>query len=315
MKSSGWLGIILLPMFCLCACACENYSVRAFGFSEQDSVNISAAEQVQQELKPLLMNTWDSLLRNQLVFTIDSLHPIDIKTQKKRLKDSLRRELNKFPKHVYLTFDDGPLVGSAALDSIAKEKQVKINAFLVGRHASFGKARMRDVQRFANNPLVACYNHSYTHGFNKFARFYSTPETAYMDFVKNQDTLALKDKIARLPGRNIWMYDDFRKIDLQNGASTAQMLFDNGYKIFGWDVEWRIHSITGNPVQSLESVYYRMRNMLDNKSTVVPNNIVLLMHDDMFQTKKGARLLGNLIDSLKKENYQFEFIADYPKRY
>ena len=315
MKSSGWIGMMLLPMLCFCMLSCDNYAVRAFGFADKDSVSMNAADQAQQELKPLLMDRWDSLHRNQLNFTIDSLNPVDIKTQKRMLRDSLRRELNKRPKHVYLTFDDGPLVGSGALDSIARKKQIKINAFLVGRHADFGKARQRDLERFLNNPLVACYNHSYTHGFNKFAKFYSNAETAYMDFVKNQDKLGIQDKIARLPGRNIWMYNDYRKIDLQNGASTAQMLFDNGYKIYGWDVEWRIQSVTGNPVQSLESVYHRMRNMLNNKSTVVPNNIVLLMHDDMFQTKKGARLLSNLIDSLKKENYQFEFMTDYPKRY
>lgn len=295
--------------------SCENFSVQAIGFGQKDSLDLNAAEQAKEDMKPLIMDTWDSLQRNLLTFTVDSLHPLDIKTQKRILKDSLRKELEKYPKHVYLTFDDGPLVGSAALDSIARVKNVKINAFLVGRHAAFGKARQRDVSRYASNPLVACYNHSYTHGFNKFSKFYGDSLAAYEDFLKNQESLGIKEKIIRLPGRNIWMYQDYRKIDLANAAPTAEMLFKEGYKIFGWDVEWRIQSLTGTPVQPLESVYRKMKNMLSNKSTVVPNNVVLLMHDDMFQTKKGARLLGNLIDSLKKENYHFEFMEDYPKRY
>jgi hypothetical protein len=120
---------------------------------------------------------------------------------------------------------------------------------------------------------------------------------------------------VRLPGRNIWIYDNVRKIDLQSGASTADMLFANGYKIYGWDVEWRINSLTGVPVQSLESVYGKMRNFLNYQSSMTPNNVILLMHDDMFQTKKGQQLLAGLIDSLKKENYHFEFMQDYPIKY
>ena len=56
--------------------------------------------------------------------------------------------------------------------------------------------------------------------------------------------------------------------------------------------------------------------MLGNKSTLKPNNIVLLMHDDMFQNKKGQQLLSNLIDSLKQhKDYKFEFITNYPVKH
>lgn len=295
--------------------SCQNLSSVAFGHVSQDSIDNNEGADTVKIQKPLLLDKWDSLQRNQIRFVIDSLKPVDIKTQKRRLKDSLRREFDKLPKHIYLTFDDGPLVGSAAIDSLAKAKNIKVNTFLVGRHANMSKGRKRDLARYEENPLVSCYNHSYTHAYNKFSHFYSTPKSAFDDFEKNEKDLNLKHKIVRLPGRNIWIYDDVRKIDLQSGASTADMLYANGYRIYGWDVEWRINSLTGVPVQTLESVFVRMRNFMDNKSSMTPNNVVLLMHDDMFQTKKGQQLLAGLIDSLKKENYKFEFIQDYPIKY
>jgi len=74
--------------------------------------------------------------------------------------------------------------------------------------------------------------------------------------------------------------------------------------------------LSGKPVQSVEEIYGRIRNMLGNKSTLKPNNIVLLMHDDMFQNKKGQQLLSNLIDSLKQhKDYKFDFIENYPIKY
>jgi len=45
------------------------------------------------------------------------------------------------------------------------------------------------------------------------------------------------------------------------------------------------------------------------------NNGGFLMHDDMFQTRKGQQELSTLIDALKKEGYQFELMQDYPIKY
>src|SRR5690606_15504466 len=191
-----------------------------------------------------LSSRWDSLQRNLLVFSIDSLQPVAINIQKRMLKDSLRRAFDNYPKHVFLTFDDGPLVGSAAIDSIARAKRVKVSAFLVGRHAQMSKRRKKDLERYKANPYVACYNHSFTHAGNKFNTFYNNPAAAFADFEKNETDLELRHKVARLPGRNIWVYDDVRRIDLQNSSGTADLLHAHGYRVFGWDVEWRIQPAT-----------------------------------------------------------------------
>ena len=310
----GLFGFCVVALTSITLFSCNNFSNTVLGSQKQDSI----VEKVEEKLpiRPVLHDKWDSLRKNLVVFKIDTLNPVDIKTQKKRLKDSLRREFDKKPKHVYLTFDDGPLVGSKAIDSLAKAKNIKVNAFVVGRHASMGKGRMRDLERYIANPLVAVYNHSYTHGYNKIQAFYSNSEKAFEDFKKNEADFKLSsNKVARLPGRNIWIYDQERKIDIVNAAKTADLLFADGYKVFGWDVEWRINSPTGTAKEPLSTVYGRIVNFMNNKSSREPNNVVFLMHDDMFQTKKGEKLLIDLVDSLISKGYQFEFMEDYPIKY
>src|SRR5690606_24851602 len=143
----------------------------------------------------------------------------------------------------------------------------------------------RDLQRYKDYRFIDCNNHSYTDGRNRFVTFFSNPVFAYEDFDKNEVYLDLTHKIDRLPGSNIWIYDDIKRIDLKSGASTADMLYTNSYKVYGWDVEWRIYAASGRSVQSVQEIYTRLRNYMANKSSMEPNNVVLLMHDDMFQTK------------------------------
>lgn len=298
--------------------SCQHIASSVANRAEADtliSLDEFVIEMEEPQSPPLLLNTWDSLQKNLLTFEIDSLAPVDIKTQKRLLRDSLRKEFDKHPKHIFLTFDDGPLVGSAAIDSLARARKVKVSTFLVGRHANMGKDRKRDLDRYKSNPYVACYNHSYTHGLNRFQTFYANPTTAVDDFEKNQTDLELDKKIVRLPGRNVWIYDDVRRIDIQASSSTADMLYSLGYSIYGWDVEWRIHSVTGAPIQPLHEIRTRIKNFMANKSSMTPNNVVLLMHDDMFQTRNGKQLLNQLLDAMEEDGYTFEFIEDYPIKY
>jgi len=315
MKSRRLMAASLAFAVVLGSVGCKDFSSKVLGSDREISSDTLNTKLIDKARVPVLLNKWDSLQKNQIHFTVDSLHPISIKQQKRSLKDSLRRAFDAHPKHIYLTFDDGPLIGSAAIDSIAKEKNVKVSVFLIGKHANMSKGRKRDLAKYESNPLIACYNHSYTHANNQYSRFYNNPQKAFADFEKNEKDLNLKHKIVRLPGRNIWMYDDVRKIDLKNGASTADILHKNGYSIYGWDVEWRLNSVTGSPTQSQEVTVNEIRHFMNSKSSMVPNNVVFLMHDDMFQTKKGQQQLSSLIDILKSEGYQFEFMQDYPIKY
>lgn len=301
--------------------SCEFISTKGKNVQQhwiQDSV-IFVTDTLDQKLsdsaKQKALKTKAEFLQDTIkakVFNTDSIGT----WKKKFINDSLRKELDKYPKHIYLTFDDGPLIGSKAIDSIARLKNIKINTFLVGKHANMSKRLKEDYLIYYNNPLVECYNHSYSHANNKYSNFYSKPTLAFEDFTKNEEFLNLQYKIARLPGRNIWLFDDVKNIDLKSGASTAEMLYKDGYKVFGWDLEWRINGATGVPDQTVEHLFKRIKNYMNNKSSLFPNNVVLLMHDDMFRNHKGQQLLVALIDSLQQNtDYSFEHMRAYPYRY
>lgn len=312
----------IVPLLVLSCISC-NQPTSSQGQVLNDSVRQATDNQVkhaQDTLKQRVSTSKDSILKvlkdSLKTPNLSNTARQELKNERKRLKDSVRSALDTFPKHVYLTFDDGPLRGSAAIDSIARLKNIKISAFLIGKHANMSKGLKRDFEKYVKNPLVGSYNHSYTHADNRFMTFYNNPAAAFADFEKNEHDLQLKHKIVRLPGRNIWIYDDVRRIDLTSGASTADMLYANGYKIFGWDVEWKINGLSGKPMQSVQEIYGRIKSYMNNKSSMEPNNVVLLMHDDMFQNKQGQKLLLNLIDSLQlNTDYKFEMMGDYPFRY
>jgi len=250
----------------------------------------------------------------------DSLHKDSILKMEAAIPDEGTKDTTVLltdsvsPRYIYLTFDDGPLNGSQYLDSIATAKGVKINAFLIGEHDKMSKKLHGYTERYKNNPLVDCYNHSYWHAHNKYSSFYSDAQAAYEDFELAEQSLGLAHKIVRLPGRNIWYVGSRKKIDLKSGASTAELLHQNGYKIMGWDCEWKINGVTGKPDLSVSQLYTRMKNLLRKGTSYTKNNVVLLTHDNMYQTKKGQKLLSDLIDSLKQHpNYRFEFMRNYPQ--
>jgi len=140
------------------------------------------------------------------------------------------------PRYIYLTFDDGPLIGSQAIDSIATAKQIKVNAFVVGKHAGMSKKLQKYFQRYMDNPYVDIYNHSFTHANNKFNVFYSHPQQAFEDFEKNENTLGLSHKIVRLPGRNKYIYltfDDGPLIGSQaiDSIATAKQIKVNAFVV------------------------------------------------------------------------------------
>src|SRR5690606_4665560 len=228
LKGTRFLGHFLVMLVIVASFfACQGgLKTKAAGNMTQEVQVSDTMPKVVQDTVPLADGHLAKRLKDPIEPKIDTLNPISkdsiaryIKQERKRIRDSVRIELNKRPKHIYFTFDDGPLKGSAAIDSIAKSRNIKISVFLVGKHANMSKGLKRDFEKYCNNPLVECYNHSYTHANNRFVTFYSNPVKAFDDFEKNETDLKLKHKIIRLPGRNIWIYDDVRRIDLQSGAS------------------------------------------------------------------------------------------------
>lgn len=216
-------------------------------------------------------------------------------------------------KYIYLTFDDGPLNGSENIDSIILAERLKISVFLVGEHAELSKQLGTYYRLYEQNPFVEAYNHSFTHANNRYLQFYSNPQNVLADIQKNEQLLQLRYKVVRLPGRNTWRIGTRKKDDEVNSAAAADLLAKNGYKLYGWDIEWQHHPKDGSPVQSVEAMENEIVARLQNGNTFTKDHIVILLHDEMFQKKWEESELKALIDRLRtQDNFIFEHIRFYP---
>ena len=100
-----------------------------------------------------------------------------------------------------------------------------------------------------------------------------------------------------------------------SGASSADLLEANGFKLYGWDLEWEHHAKDGTPMQTVDEMVKKITTRLEEGNTFTKDHIVILIHDEMFQKKWEESELKQLIDELRKhENYVFEHIRYYPDK-
>ena len=87
-----------------------------------------------------------------------------------------------------------------------------------------------------------------------------------------------------------------------------------GYKVVDWDLEWQHKGVAATPIQSVDEIYKQICTMVENNITFTPNNIGVLLHDEMFQKKWEESELKQLIDKLRKnKNFVFEQLRFYPQ--
>lgn len=218
-------------------------------------------------------------------------------------------------KYIYLTFDDGPLDGSEHIDSVVLQERLKISVFLVGQLVMKNKKLQAYLEEYKTNPYIEAYNHSYTHANGKYKLFYSKPVSVLDDIQQDEAVLGLHYKIVRLPGRNIWRVGKLVKDDAavgNSGSAAADTLAMHGYKVFGWDTEWR-HNGDGTPIQTVDEMVKEIETRLDNGATLTKDHIVVLIHDEMFRKTWEESELKQLVDKLRThENYVFEHVRYYP---
>src|SRR5438445_8924850 len=82
---------------------------------------------------------------------------------------------------VYLTFDDGPLNGTANILDVLQAEQVPATLFMVGMHAEANTANRALLQRAKSMPLVTIGNHIYSHAYNHYRHFYGDTEGVVAD--------------------------------------------------------------------------------------------------------------------------------------
>ena len=221
-------------------------------------------------------------------------------------KDSLMTQ-----KYIYLTIDDSPLNGSQYVDSIISIEKVKTSLFLVGKPIN-GSYRFRKYYEvLQQNPYIEIYNHSYSHANEKYAGYYKNPESVLTDFEKNQSEFNISHRIARLPGRNLWMIGERKKNCRQTGTTSAELLAQNGYEIFGWDVEWKYDKKDYTPQKSVDELIKEIEELCNSSEAFTSNHVVLLIHNQMFGKINDKNNLQELISKLKENDFIFEYLSSY----
>lgn len=226
--------------------------------------------------------------------------------------DSIQKDSLLPQKYIYLTIDDAPFNGSEYIDSVIFSAKIKTSIFIVGSPINGSHKFERYHKMLKKNPYIELYNHSYSHANHKYANYYKNPEQVVDDFEKNRSEFNLFTQIARLPGRNLWQVCDRKKNYQQTGAEAAALLAEKGYKIFGWDIEWKYDLENYSPLQTIDELIEEIDSSYHTSNTFTPNHVVLLMHDQMFTKRNTENDLGKLIDKLKSAGYTFEYLRSYP---
>jgi len=211
---------------------------------------------------------------------------------------------------IYLTFDDGPLPGTAEVLDITRRLQIPVSMMMVGKQVSIGPREGALFEIAVRDPYTFVGNHSNSHANSHYARFYSNPAAVVADIDENQQCLNLNNRIVRLPGRNIWLVCGRLKYDLFSGVQAARMLARDGYTMVGWDVEWEHDSATGRPIQSVEEMVRDIDEAFEHAFT--PGHVVVLAHDEMFRNVTEDAALFILLKSLKSKGYAFRTLDKYP---
>ena len=217
-----------------------------------------------------------------------------------------------FKGKIYLTFDDGPILGTRNSYQICKEIGVKSTFFMVGIHANNRRSKLLLKEVNECYPMLLIGNHSFSHAKLKYNDFYNNPTNAFYDFVKAESILSLRVPIARLPGSNSWILDDQRKYSSMV-SELCNRLDKRGYNIIGWDFEWSNNNYKEDHNMRYLKIVEDIYMQFFSSRLFTDKNIVILLHDWMFTDEQNIIQLKKLIIYLKEDGLlQFETIENYP---
>ena len=220
--------------------------------------------------------------------------------------------LDSTTQYLYLSFDDGPLLGTSACISICENENIKATFFQIGLHQSRSSWGKNLYNRILNRPdLFLLANHSFSHTYGKYVQFYSQPDTALADFIHAADVLETTNDIVRLPGNNGWRTDSIH-FSSKMVRPVLNKLDSAGFNVVGWDLEWN-YTKKGRPIQTASEMAKMVDSMFTQKAYKTKNHLVVLMHDHMFRTEADSAQLVQFIQLLKSGNqYQFASLDQYP---
>lgn len=223
---------------------------------------------------------------------------------------------------MYLTFDDGPLLGSNNIITVLQKENVKATMFMVGKHIQYNKKRKKIFDRALQEPLIQVANHTYTHANGRYKNFYSDINRVVSDVNRMDDILIENDPdylipCCRLAGRNVWRVPSIYRNDpgipeRYHESEKYDALSNAGYQIYGWDYQWDYNPKNGEVYKSPKTLAKNIERIYKRGKTKTKGKFVLLMHDFSFRNGfNGKKQLHTLIQTLKHHGWKFETLATY----
>ena len=197
-------------------------------------------------------------------------------------------EASKAGKIVYLTFDDGPSATTTQLLDILAKYEVKATFFMIGPHMNQYPEQVKRIAREEQGMGL----HGMTHRKEKF---YASPAAALAEMKGDRAILkkitGVSSTLIRTPyGSKPYFTKSFR-----------DKVLGEDFNLWDWNVDSEDWKYKDESTKIYNSVMAQVHKL--QKSKVNP---VILMHDQ----KATLKVLPRILESLKKEGYQFEIITN-----
>lgn len=206
------------------------------------------------------------------------------KENQKEINDFYQKvKLGDRPK-VYLTFDDGPILGINEILNILKKKKAKASFFMIETQMTMFPNETKRLVKEGHYPAL----HSVSH--NKKLLYEGSSSAVAKEMLKTQQTLfnltGIQSKLTRAPyGSKPYMKNPFR-----------DELVRNGFKMWDWSIDsedWRYHRT--NPKEIVKIVKDGIQKQKKQKDP-----IVILFHIN----KGTAAVLPEIIDYIYSQGFQ-----------
>ncbi|WP_169744096.1 polysaccharide deacetylase family protein [Paenibacillus wynnii] len=188
---------------------------------------------------------------------------------------------------VYLTFDDGPTVVTGQLLDLLAKYDVKATFFMMGPHINKYPDQVKRIAKEKHGMGL----HGITH---RKERFYASPAAALAEMKGDQAILkkvtGISSILIRTPyGSKPYFTKSFR-----------DKVLSQDFNLWDWNVDSEDWKYKEDSAKIYNSVMNQVHKLQKGKV-----NPVILMHDQ----KSTLKVLPQILESLKKEGYQFEIIT------
>jgi peptidoglycan-N-acetylglucosamine deacetylase len=205
------------------------------------------------------------------------------------------KNIQEFPKEVFLTFDDGPCVNNTRkILKILNDNNIKATFFIVGMKADENPEALKEL---SNNGMCIGV-HTYSHNYKKIYKSldsYLNDYEACRNIIK---TITNKEPVnyTRLPGGSTNLMTSKTNLNLIKKA-----LNDKGIKYVDWNVcsgDADSHEV---PVEKIKR---NVKNQCQNKKIAV-----ILMHDTYYK-HFTVESLPEIVTYLKDQGFIFRTFGD-----